>query len=56
MCIVFFRGETNEQIFSTIQRASQEAGLYTAERSVIMPLFSVSSELEVEKYLKEVRL
>ena len=54
MCLVYFSGNTSEQIFLKIHRASQEAGLYTEERSVIMPLFSVSSELQVEKYLKEV--
>jgi hypothetical protein len=54
--LVFFRGDTSEQIFLTIDRAAQEAGLYTQERSLIMPLFSVSSELQVEDYLKKVRI
>jgi hypothetical protein len=39
-----------------IYQAALEADLSVLERSVIMPLFSVKSELKMEKYLRKVTL
>ena len=50
---IFSTGES-EQIFLEIYEAALEADLSTLERSVTMPLFSVKSELNMEKYLKKV--
>ena len=50
----YYRSSKREQIFLTIYNAAQKADLVTDERSLTMPLFSVKSELKMEKYLKKV--
>ena len=44
-----------EQIFLTIQKASERVKGAEEERTLTMPIFSVKSELNVENYLKNVR-